>query len=183
MVACLVEGLHFPHMFFLLLLCLHCAFRSHSCISSAELLADCTGCPPYHAFLSFCIQLCALWSFIRELFPPLYWNIAVDRAPNAQAWLVFGDEECLAMFADVYASAMARLRPADAGWAARGWLGEVHLHSGVVTRPWISSLSAFWPGLQALIGARCRRCYVFVAQRSSSLIPAHCLELGVKNCL
>jgi hypothetical protein len=34
----------------------------------------------------------------------------------------------------------------------QGWLGEVHLHSGVVMRPWVSSLAAFWPGLQALIG-------------------------------
>ncbi len=63
------------------------------------------------------------------------------------------------MFSNLYAAAMRHLRPADAGWAARGWLGEVHLHSGVVMQPWISSLSAFWPGLQALIGAPLFLCW------------------------
>lgn len=75
--------------------------------------------------------------------------------PSAQAYLQFGDEEYLGMFVELYAAAMRHLRPAEPGWATRGWLGEVHLHSGVVTRPWISSLAAFWPGLQALIGVCC----------------------------
>ncbi len=56
------------------------------------------------------------------------------------------------MFRSLYVAAMRHLRPNEPGWAAKGWLGEVHLHNGIVTRPWISSLSAFWPGLQATIG-------------------------------
>lgn len=72
---------------------------------------------------------------------------------SAQAYLLFGDEAYLGMFSGLYAAAMRHLRPGEPGWAARGWLGEVHLHSGLVMRPWISSLSAFWPGLQATIGA------------------------------
>ena len=69
-----------------------------------------------------------------------------------KSYLLFGDEEYLEMFAGLYAAAMRYLRPKEPGWAAKGWLGEVHLHSGAVMRPWISSLSAFWPGLQATIG-------------------------------
>lgn len=69
-----------------------------------------------------------------------------------QAYLLFGDEEYLSMFSGLYVAAMRHLRPSEPGWAAKGWLGEVHLHNGIVTRPWISSLSAFWPGLQATIG-------------------------------
>lgn len=62
------------------------------------------------------------------------------------------------MFAEMYTAAMRHLRPNDPGWAARGWLAEVEMHTGAVTRPWISSLSAFWPGLQALIGACLDKC-------------------------
>ena len=69
-----------------------------------------------------------------------------------KSYLLFGNEEYLEMFAGLYVAAMRYLRPKEPGWAAKGWLGEVHLHSGAVMRPWISSLSAFWPGLQATIG-------------------------------
>ncbi len=75
-----------------------------------------------------------------------------------KAYLQFGEEEYLTMFAEMYAAAMRHLRPGDPGWAARGWLAEVDMHTGAVTRPWISSLSAFWPGLQALIGVRLDTC-------------------------
>jgi hypothetical protein len=78
------------------------------------------------------------------------------RAPwSAQAYLLLGDEAYLRMFAQLYGAAMRHLRPTGSpGWpAGHGWLGEVHMHSGAVMRPWISSLSAFWPGLQALVGA------------------------------
>ena len=33
-----------------------------------------------------------------------------------------------------------------------GWLVDVHMVSGRLSRIWISSLAAFWPGMQALIG-------------------------------
>ena len=92
---------------------------------------------------------------------PMGWTTAgsygADKvfAASAQAYLLLGDEAHLDMFAQLYCAAMRHLRPANSpGWPAeRGWLGEVHMHSGAVTRPWISSLAAFWPGLQALIGA------------------------------
>lgn len=32
------------------------------------------------------------------------------------------------------------------------WIADVHMTTGNVIHPWISSLSAFWPGLQALAG-------------------------------
>ena len=36
--------------------------------------------------------------------------------------------------------------------AKYGWLVDVHMVSGRLSRIWISSLAAFWPGMQALIG-------------------------------
>ena len=84
----------------------------------------------------------------------LGYNSDSQPSVSAQAYLLLGDEAYLRMFAALYGAAMRHLRPGSPGWPAeRGWLGEVHMHSGAVTRPWISALSAFWPGLQALIGA------------------------------
>ena len=37
-------------------------------------------------------------------------------------------------------------------FARHGWLVDVHMGTGRLTRIWISSLAAFWPGMQALIG-------------------------------
>ncbi|KAK9830164.1 hypothetical protein WJX72_010087 [[Myrmecia] bisecta] len=68
-----------------------------------------------------------------------------------KAYLVFGDEAYLDMFTDVYTSAMAFMRLPGA-WAAHGWLADVHMDTGRLARPWMSSLSAFWPGMQALAG-------------------------------
>ena len=76
---------------------------------------------------------------------------------GAQAYLLLGDQACLAAFCEAYAAAMRHLRPADQrlpGFPtphrflrAVGAPGEPHAR-------WVSSLSAFWPGLQALVGAR-----------------------------
>eukprot|EP00873_Tetraselmis_striata_P000992 jgi/Tetstr1/421256/TSEL_012260.t1 len=67
-----------------------------------------------------------------------------------KAWLVFGKTEYLEMFAELYTAAMVHLRPA--GIDAKGWLLDVHMDTGKLTRPWVSSLGAFWPGMQAMIG-------------------------------
>ena len=82
----------------------------------------------------------------------------VSRAVrSAQAYLLFGDEAYLAAFCEAYAAVMRHLRPSEQ--APPGFpkpyrfLREV----GAPGEPhgrWVSSLSAFWPGLQALVGAR-----------------------------
>lgn len=76
---------------------------------------------------------------------------------DAQAYLLFGDEAYLAAFCEAYAAVMRHLRPPaqpPAGFPkAHRFLREV----GAPGEPhgrWVSSLSAFWPGLQALVGAR-----------------------------
>lgn len=75
-----------------------------------------------------------------------------------QAYLLFGDEEYLVMFAKLYTSAMYGLTlmltpgsPADSP-KPPPWLADVDMQTGLLTHSWISSLSAFWPGLQALAG-------------------------------
>ena len=75
-----------------------------------------------------------------------------------QAYLVFGEVEYLDMFTKVYTSAMHGLRlkllasaPPDSPLPPP-WLADADMDSGKLAQPWISSLSAFWPGLQALAG-------------------------------
>lgn len=70
-----------------------------------------------------------------------------DRAGSAvQAYLLFGDEEYLSMFTEAYVAAMKHLRRPELPW-----LGEADMHVGEpAPAPWISSLSAFWPGMQVL---------------------------------
>ena len=62
------------------------------------------------------------------------------------------------MFAELYTSAMYGLRlvltpgaPADSP-TPPPWLADADMQTGMLTHSWISSLSAFWPGLQALAG-------------------------------
>ena len=68
-----------------------------------------------------------------------------------QAYLAFGDPGYLRMFVEVYAAAMQRLQLAGR-WSSTGWLADMHIGTGQLLHPWISSLSAFWPGLQVLAG-------------------------------
>ena len=77
---------------------------------------------------------------------------------NMQAYLLFGDEDYLVMFAKLYTSAMHGLTlrltpdaPADSP-APPPWLADANMQTGKLAHSWISSLSAFWPGLQALAG-------------------------------
>ncbi|DBB03198.1 TPA: hypothetical protein ACH3X1_000010 [Trebouxia sp. C0004] len=75
-----------------------------------------------------------------------------------KAYLVFGEVEYLDMFSKVYTSAMHGLRlkllasaPPDSP-SPPPWLADAEMDTGKLAQPWISSLSAFWPGLQALAG-------------------------------
>lgn len=68
-----------------------------------------------------------------------------------QAYLLFGDEQFLRMFADAYASAVGTMQLIGE-YSQLRWLVDVHAGSGRISRVWISSLAAFWPGMQALIG-------------------------------
>ncbi|DBA72271.1 TPA: hypothetical protein ACH3X2_010653 [Trebouxia sp. C0005] len=75
-----------------------------------------------------------------------------------KAYLVFGEVEYLDMFTKVYISAMHGLRlkllasaPPDSP-PPPPWLADADMDTGKLAQPWISSLSAFWPGLQALAG-------------------------------
>ncbi len=75
-----------------------------------------------------------------------------------QAYLVFGEVEYLDMFTKVYTSAMHGLRLKLLSSAQSDspppppWLADADMDTGKLAQPWISSLSAFWPGLQALAG-------------------------------
>eukprot|EP00951_Prasinocladus_malaysianus_P005246 scaffold37258_cov47-Prasinocladus_malaysianus.AAC.3 len=50
------------------------------------------------------------------------------------------------MFAEAYSSAMVHLRVPN--MYNNMWLIDAHMDTGRMTRPWISSLGAFWPGMQ-----------------------------------
>ena len=71
---------------------------------------------------------------------------------------MFGEAEYLDMFTMLYTSAMHGLRlkllptaPADSP-SPPPWLADADMDSGKLAHPWVSSLSAFWPALQALAG-------------------------------
>lgn len=68
-----------------------------------------------------------------------------------KAYLAFGDEAYLTMFSEAYAAAQAQmaLSPEVNGVS---WPVDVHMTSGRVLHTYVSALSAFWPGLQALVG-------------------------------
>lgn len=68
-----------------------------------------------------------------------------------QSYLLLGEEEYLGMFYTSYSAAKHRMRLAGT-YAKMGWLVDVHIHSGTLSKVFISSLSAFWPGMQALAG-------------------------------
>lgn len=70
---------------------------------------------------------------------------------GVQAYLMFGDETSLTMYAEAHAAANATMRLVGE-LGRRGWLVDVHMATGQLSRVWVSSLAAFWPGLQALAG-------------------------------
>lgn len=98
-----------------------------------------------------------------EGYRPAAGEIWADKLVLSQSYLLLGEEQYLSMFAEAYASAMHRMRLAG-DFARFGWLVDVQVDTGAVSRVFISSLSAFWPGMQALVGAH--------AAQSPSLPPA-----------
>ncbi|MEW5318101.1 MAG: hypothetical protein WDW38_009352 [Sanguina aurantia] len=68
-----------------------------------------------------------------------------------KAYLMFGDEKYLEMFGSVYTSTMQYLKMPGT-YRGYSFLVDVSMDTGRITKPYVSSLSAFWPGMQALIG-------------------------------
>mmetsp|Transcript_9708 Transcript_9708/g.35555 ORF Transcript_9708/g.35555 Transcript_9708/m.35555 type:complete len:967 (-) Transcript_9708:92-2992(-) len=66
-----------------------------------------------------------------------------------KAYLLFGEEDHLVMFAELYASVMGHMTPEG----GRGFIVDVNMDSGKPVRGFVSSLSAFWPGMQVLVSA------------------------------
>lgn len=67
-----------------------------------------------------------------------------------KAYLLLGDEEYLRMFADLYNPIMKHMKVAsDEGYK---FMVDVNMDNGQRSKHWISSLGAFWPGMQALLG-------------------------------
>ncbi|KAK3239251.1 hypothetical protein CYMTET_50808, partial [Cymbomonas tetramitiformis] len=68
-----------------------------------------------------------------------------------KAYLLFGDQWHLHMFNNTYSAAMTHLRGRTRK-QHKAWLVDVHMETGTLARPWVSSLQSFWPGMQSLVG-------------------------------
>eukprot|EP00892_Ulva_mutabilis_P012498 jgi/Ulvmu1/9620/UM054_0050.1 len=68
-----------------------------------------------------------------------------------KTYLVFGDEASLAMFAAQYAR-VQRYMAVPGAWRGTSWVLDVTMNRLDAIKPWVASLSAFWPGLQASVG-------------------------------
>ncbi|GIL75349.1 hypothetical protein Vretimale_8025 [Volvox reticuliferus] len=68
-----------------------------------------------------------------------------------KAYLMFGKAEYLHMFADLYASTM-RWMQIPGTFKGYSFIVDVHMDNGRLAKPFVSSLGAFWPGMQALAG-------------------------------
>ncbi|GLI62009.1 hypothetical protein VaNZ11_004584 [Volvox africanus] len=68
-----------------------------------------------------------------------------------KAYLMFGKAEYLNMFADLYASTM-RWMQIPGTFKGYSFIVDVHMDNGRLAKPFVSSLGAFWPGMQALAG-------------------------------
>lgn len=55
------------------------------------------------------------------------------------------------MFVELYSAVMHHHKTPEL-LGGYQWLVDVHAMEGYVIGPWVSSLSAFWPGMQALAG-------------------------------
>lgn len=65
-----------------------------------------------------------------------------------KTYLIFGDESYLEMFVDQYVS-VQRHMTVQSTWQGFSWLLDVHMSKLSAVKGWVSSLSAFWPALQA----------------------------------
>ncbi|KAG2422540.1 hypothetical protein HYH02_015427 [Chlamydomonas schloesseri] len=68
-----------------------------------------------------------------------------------KAYLMFGKSEYLEWFAELYSSTM-RWMQIPGTFKGYSWMVDVHMDNGRLARPFVSSLGAFWPGMQALAG-------------------------------
>ncbi len=68
-----------------------------------------------------------------------------------KSYLAFGEPVYLDMFAESYAAAQAHLALSSSINGVE-WLVTVHMATGRLMNHFISSLAAFWPGMQALAG-------------------------------
>ncbi|KAG7670956.1 hypothetical protein KSW81_004384 [Nannochloris sp. 'desiccata'] len=68
-----------------------------------------------------------------------------------KSYLAFGDTIYLDMFAELYAEAQAHLALSSSINGVE-WLVTVHMATGRLMNHYVSSLAAFWPGMQALTG-------------------------------
>eukprot|EP00929_Paragymnodinium_shiwhaense_P077468 TRINITY_DN39894_c0_g1_i9.p1 TRINITY_DN39894_c0_g1~~TRINITY_DN39894_c0_g1_i9.p1 ORF type:complete len:917 (-),score=194.63 TRINITY_DN39894_c0_g1_i9:78-2828(-) len=67
-----------------------------------------------------------------------------------KSYLVFGDESMLGWFADVYSAAMIHMRKNNSDGSY--WLLDIDIDTSSQNARYVSSLGAFWPGMQALMG-------------------------------
>ena len=110
-----------------------------------------------------------------------------------KAWLLLGDTEALERFAEIYADASLHMPSRAASGGRRGqsavtgkpraaaespltWWTDVHMNTGAPSKEWVSSLGAFWPGLQALVGqvgagAELFRSYAGASKRYGGWVP------------
>ena len=68
-----------------------------------------------------------------------------------KAYLMFGDEQYLDWFAELYGSTM-KYTQLPISFRGYSFLVDVQMDTGRLSRHFVSSLGAFWPAMQALIG-------------------------------
>ncbi|KAF5837668.1 glycoside hydrolase [Dunaliella salina] len=68
-----------------------------------------------------------------------------------KSYLMFGNLEHLQMFTELYGSVMQQLQP-PSYLPGSAFLVSAHMDSGRLSRTFVSSLAAFWPAMQALVG-------------------------------
>lgn len=65
-----------------------------------------------------------------------------------KSWIAFGNERYLEIFSEAYGAAQSQMALSKSVNGV-SFLVNVHMTTGRVLNAFISSLSAFWPGLQA----------------------------------
>ena len=87
-------------------------------------------------------------------------------------YLIFGDEWYLAMFVDQYVG-VQRYMAVPEPWKGFSWILDVNMKSGRMTKPSVSSLAAFWPGMQVRSTAPAAAAAGYAALCSRLLRPPH----------
>lgn len=73
-----------------------------------------------------------------------------------KTYLVFGDERYLGMFAEQY-TRVQRFMAVPGRWRGAAWVLDVSMGGLGALKQWVSSLSAFWPGVQVRCAVLCCR--------------------------